>query len=194
MIKKQNTKKRIILRKREHVLWLIVLVLCLLQILSILWIAKLQGSINHGPDLSMKFLLRNAEEDRYKYPIIDVAANRVYIPEARIYLPLNEASRDMRYDFRTLNDSPKSTALYFSTSSVVGRQTGAQYESCDKMVTLAQASTVQVVDSSKVDTIQPTKDGLRDIYMHSVGTCWGDWYDDLRDDLAGVIREAKITR
>lgn len=191
MIKKQTLKKRMILRKREYVLWVVVLVLCILQTLSIWWIAKLQESINHNPDSSMRLLLRNAEESRYKYPIIDVAASRVYVPEARIYLPLNDVSRDMRYDYRQQNGSHKSTTLYFSASSVVGRQTGAQYETCDKIVTLAPAPTSQVVESSKVGTIQPTQDGLKDIYAHTVETCWGDWYDDLRDSLVDAVKEAK---
>lgn len=190
MIKKP-IKKRKALRKREYALWVIIPVLCILQTLSIWWIVKLQESISHNPDLSMRFLLKDAEENRYKQPIIDVAANRIYIPEARIYLPLNEVSRDMRYDFKHRSTSRESGVLYMSVSSVVGRQTGSQYESCDKMVTLAPAHTSQVVKSNKVGTIQSTKDDLSDIYAHSTESCWGGWYDDLRDSLVDVVKEAK---
>lgn len=140
----------------------------------------------------MRFLLKNAEESRYKHPIIDVSENRVYIPEARIYLPLNEASRNIRYDYREHGSDHRSKVLYFSTSSVVGQQSGAQYESCDKMVTLAPPEEMQIYNNKPVGIVESTKDGLSDIFMHPDSTCWeGKWYTDSKRDLAEVVKEAK---
>jgi hypothetical protein len=140
----------------------------------------------------MRFLLKSAEEERYKYPIIDVAENRVYIPEVRIYLPLNEASRNMRYDYREKGAGFWSKALYFSVSSVVGQQSGAQYESCDKMVTLVPPEEIQGHNDKAIGTIAPTRDGLSDIFTHPNDTCWDQkWYADSKQDLVEVVRQAK---
>lgn len=191
MIKKMK-KKRKNISKKEHVLWGLIFLLCILQGLSIWQIMKLQKPIDYSPDLSMRFMLKSAEEERYKYPIIDISENRVYIPEARIYLPLNEASRNLRYDFRVKGDGYESSVLYISTSSVVGQQSGPQYESCDKVVTLTSVQTPQIINSSKVGLIQPTKDDMSAIYAHSTDACWnGNWYSDLRDGLVSALKESK---
>ena len=186
MIKKQKNISR-----REYVLWVVVLVLVISQAWSVWSILRLQEGKGYNSDLSMRFSLKDAEERRYKYPIIDVTENRVYLPEARIYLPLNEVSRDIRYDFKKGSVTTPSI-LYFSTSSTVGRQSDVEYASCDKVVTLASASDSQRVSGSKIGVIQPTKDGLQDIYMHSDGPCWDEeWYTSLRSELVEVVKAAK---
>ena len=192
MAKKRTTKKQIFTFKREYIIWILILILILLQAASAWHIQKLQEHANPNSDLSMRYLLKNAEEDRYKYPVIDVAENKVYIPEARIYLPLNEVSRDLRYEYRGYGGFNKTPVLYFSTSSVVGQQSNAQYASCDKMVTLTAPSTQKVVGGDSMDRIQPTKDGLRDIHTYSGESCWNQkWYGDLQQDLLEAVRAIK---
>jgi hypothetical protein len=192
MTKKRTIKKQKFIFKKKYILWTVILILIIMQGLSAWHIVKLREYADNNSDLSMRFLLKNAEEDRYKHPIIDVSENRVYIPEARIYLPLNEASRNMRYDYREHGAGFRSKALYFSTSSVVGQQSGAQYESCDKMVTLAPPEEIQIHDDKPVGTIESTKDGLSDVFVHPDSTCWeGKWYTDLKQGLVEVVKEAK---
>jgi len=161
------------------------------QGLSAWHIVKLR-EYSDNSDISMRFLLRNGEEDRYKYPVIDVSENRVYIPEARIYLPLNDTSRNLRYDYAKHGADFKSRTLYISDSSVVGRQTDERYASCDKVVMLTPRTDAQPVLSSVVGTIVPSKDGLRDIYMHPSESC-GDkeWYANMSQKLVEVVKEAK---
>jgi hypothetical protein len=116
----------------------------------------------------------------------------VYIPEARIYLPLNEASRNIRYDYREQGSGFMSKALHFSTSSVVGQQRGAQYETCDKMVTLAPSEDVKTRKDKVVTTIEPTKDDLSQIFIYPDNACWDEkWYADLKQDLTDVVKHAK---
>lgn len=192
MVKKKSIKKQKFTFKKEHILWTVILILIALQCLSAWHIMKLREYADSYSDFSTSVLLKHAEEERYKYPIIDVAESRVYIPEARIYLPLNEASRNMRYDYRENGAGFRSKALYFSVSSVVGQQSGAQYESCDKMVTLAPSKEIQAHSNKAVGTIERTKDGLSDIFMHPDDMCWDQkWYTDQKQDLLEVVKKAK---
>lgn len=192
MTKKRAIKRQVFTFNRNYILWTVILILIILQGLSAWHILKLREYAGSTSDLSMSFALKNAEEDRYKYPIIDVAENRVYIPEVRIYLPLNETSRNMRYDFREHGAGFWSKALYFSTSSIVGRQSEAEYETCDKMVTLASSEDVKINKEQLVGSINITKDGLSDIYVHPDDICWDQkWYTDMKQGLADVIKEAK---
>lgn len=185
MIKKQKNISR-----REYILWVVVLVLVISQAWSVWSILRLQEGMRYNSDLSMRFSLKDVEERRYKYPIIDVTENKVYLPEAHIYLPLNEVSRDIRYDFKK-GSAATPSILYFSVSSIVGRQSDAKYASCDRIVTLASASDSQI-SGSKIGAIQPTRDGLEDIYMHSDGPCWNEeLYINLRSELVGVVKAAK---
>jgi hypothetical protein len=192
MTKKRSIKKQIFTLNKNYILWTVILILIILQGVYAWQIVKLRGYADSTSDLSMRFALKNAEEDRYKYPIIDVSENRVYIPEARIYLPLNEASRNMRYDYRERGGGFWSKALYLSTSSVVGQQSEAKYESCDKIVTLAPPEDIEINNSKPVGTITSTKDGLSDIYTNPDDTCWDQkWYTDSKQGLVEVVKEAK---
>lgn len=192
MAKKRATKKQIVTFKKEIVLWAIILILIILQGISAWHIVKLREYADSYSDFTMSVLLKRSEEDRYKYPVIDIAENRVYVPEAHIYLPLNEASRNMRYDYREYGAGFRSKALYFSTSSVVGQQSDARYDSCDKMVTLSLPGELQTQNDKPVGAIESTKDGLRDVFMHPDNTCWeGKWYSDSKRDLVEVVKMAK---
>jgi hypothetical protein len=98
----------------------------------------------------------------------------------------------MRYDYRERGGGFWSKALYFSTSSIVGRQSEAKYESCDKMVTLAPSEDIKINKDKPVGGVEATKDDLRDIYTHPVDTCWDQkWYTDMKQGLVDVVKEAK---
>jgi hypothetical protein len=192
MAKKHTFKKQLRGTKKEYILWVIILALAISQAASAWYITKLQNYAESSSNLSMRFLLKNAEEERYKYPVIDIAENRVYIPEARMYLPLDETSRNMRYDYREKGAGFFSRALYFSTSSIVGQQSGAQYESCDRMVTLTPPTEIRASSLKAIGTIEPTKDGLSEIFINSDDTCWDQkWYSDQRQNLVEVVKQAK---
>jgi hypothetical protein len=192
MTKKRTIKKQGVTFKKKYVLWIVILILIALQCLSAWHIMKLREYADSNSDFTMSILLKNAEEERYKYPIIDIAENRVYIPEARIYLPLDETSRNMRYDYREKGAGFWPKALYFSVSSVVGQQSGAQYESCDKMIILAPPTEVREGGVKATGTIEPTRDGLSEIFMNSDDACWDQkWYTDQKQNLVEVVNQAK---
>lgn len=192
MVKKKLINKQKFTFKKEYLLWAIILLLLIVQGFSIWQIIKLREYAEHDSNFTMRVLLRNAEEDRYKHPVIDVAENKVYIPEARIYLPLNETSRDLRYSLQEKDAGFWPKAIYFSTSSVVGKQTGAQYESCDRMATLALPTEIQSNGIKKIGTIEPAADGLTDIFENSDTTCWGqERYTNAKQGLTEALKQAK---
>lgn len=49
----------------------------------------------------------------FKLPVIDIAESRVYIPEIKAYLPLNDTTRDLRYTYNGM-------AIDFSLQSLIG--------------------------------------------------------------------------
>jgi hypothetical protein len=158
----QNKPKR---NKSHIILWLALFILIVLQVTFVLYIAKLQGSVSQLSKDRLSDLINKSEESRYKYPVIDVTENRVYIPEARIYIPLNETSRNIRYDYFNLKGHE---AVYFSMSSIVGRQTDQDDPSCDKVVSLTKPGQTQAGSLySSAGTITPTQDGLSTIYVHA---------------------------
>jgi hypothetical protein len=167
-------------------LWLIILILVIAQVVSAWHLIKLW---NQGSDESkwrMSSLINQSEERRYRYPIIDITENRVYIPEARIYLPLNDVSRNLRYDYISLKNQEH---LHLSTLGIVGRQTDHDPASCDKVVSIIKPSDANKYKLySLVGTIQPTKDGLSEIIVHNACRIYPD---NLRESLATIAKEIR---
>lgn len=192
MGKKNLIKKQRFTFKKEYPLWAIILLLLILQGLSMWQIIKLREYAERNSGFTTRVLLRNTEEDRYKHPIIDVAENRVYIPEARIHLPLNDTTRDLRYDYRDKGAGFWPKAMYLSVSSVVGRQSDAQYHSCDKMIILAPPTDTRSNGIKKIASIEPTKGGLSEIFENTEGTCWNqEWYTNAQKSLTEALKQAK---
>lgn len=164
-MKKHNKKKQSGNYVRKHIIWIIIIILVILQALSFLYITKIQNSVNRDHKSNLYATINNLEEKRYKYPPIDVAANKVYIPEAHIYLPLNDTTRDLRYNVIAIKGLE---AIYFSLNGSVGRQTESDDPTCDKMVALTQTKDMgSDSDFTFAGAISPTKDGLQYIYKHS---------------------------
>lgn len=141
MAKKNSPKKQTISIKKEPILWIVIAVLIALLMLSVWYIVKAPEDTSNN-NLSSAFsehvaqereegaqrFVNDVEERRYRYPVIDVKEERMYIPEARAYAPLSEESRDMRY--QTWGDG----TIWLSQSIAVGRQTGNEDASCDRVV------------------------------------------------------------
>ena len=171
---------------------MVVLALIASQGISLWQIMKLREFADQNSHFQLGVLLKHAEEERYKYPVIDVTQNRVYIPEARIYLPLNETSRNLRYDYREKGAGSWSRAMHFSTSSVVGQQSDERHANCDKIVTLAPPAEFQQLDDGADGTIEPTKDGFKYVFVHSDDACWDQkWYAGLKEGLLEAVKQAK---
>lgn len=192
MTKSKKPTKRKIIFNSVPILWLVIFTVIVVQAASIWHITKLQQSVESTSGLSMQYLLKNGEELRYKYPVIDVSEERVYLPEARIYLPLNEASRNLRYEYKSSSKNQSSNVIYFSNSSVVGQQKDEKYASCDKMVTLLHPEANYKDQKSYKAEISQTKDGLRDVYINTDMSCWdGAWYTDVKQALVDTVIQAK---
>jgi len=185
MVKKNQAQKQTVNSKKERIiLWLVIAVLIALQAISAWYLIKLWNIVSQDSKHNFAMLIDRSEERRYSSPIIDVSENRVYIPEARVYLPLNDVTRNLRYDYSHMR-SPKS--LYLSTSSTVGAQTEDDDHSCDKVVSLQQTPEPAMSDYSSIGEISPTKDGLRYVYAHNKENC-SIYYGTVREDLMNAAK------
>jgi hypothetical protein len=188
MTKKQIIKAQTGFIKIERiVLWLIIIILIVLQGVSAWYLIKLWDDESRYSKYHLATIINESEEKRYKDPVVNISENKVYIPEARIYLPLNEATRDLRYDyFATQNYK----SLRLSTSSIVGSQIEKDDHACDKVVVLSVTKEPTSTAYSYVGEIQPTKDGLRYISVHNKDTC-SYYQGNVQEDLTKAAKEAQ---
>ena len=157
-----------------------------LQGVSAWYLVKLWNHESETSKRDFSAYINKSEEERYKYPIIDVAESRVYIPEARIYLPLDEVTRNLRYDYFKPPQG-NATSLRLSTSSIVGAQIEKDDHACDKVIMLSPSKDPTIATYTPVGEIQPTKDGLRYISVHQKDTC-STYYGNVREDLAAAAK------
>lgn len=186
MVKKQNLKKQTNGIKKERIILRVVIsILVVLQAISAWYLVGLWNHESESSKRDFSAYINKSEEDRYSHPIIDIAEGRVYIPEARIYLPLNDTTRNLRYDY--FKPPQGSTSLRLSTSSIVGAQIEKDDHACDKVIMLSPSKYPAMTTYSPAGEIQPTKDDLRYIYVHSKDTC-STYYGSVQEDLTTAAK------
>ena len=120
--------------------WAVLALIIAALVLIFMQYKRIQSLEESVSGLGWRVMLQQGEGARYKTPIIDVAANRVYIPEARIYVTLDETSRNLRYEYikASSNNPSEQATLNLSLSGVVGGQSQDVHESfsCDRIVVL----------------------------------------------------------
>ena len=124
--------------------WVVLALIITALVLIFMQYKRIQDLEESISGIGWRVMMQQGEGTRYKTPIIDVAANRVYIPEARVYVLLTEASRNLRYEYIEANPNhPGSQAtLNLSLSGIVGAQSQDVKESfsCDRIVVLASSN------------------------------------------------------
>lgn len=191
MTKKHIFKKQIRSIKKERVLWVAIIILAALLASSIWYIIKTsntsksslpapQRSLTQAEQERGQTFVNDIEQRRYRYPVIDVKENRVYIPEARMYLPLNESSRDIRY--QVLGDT-----IWLSTAMAVGRQTGNEDASCDRVVIVTDSEN-KAGGYIAEGTIKSNDGSTRFVFRHPACEIYGDV---LSKRLADVTKEVQ---
>jgi hypothetical protein len=178
--------------KKERVLWIAIIILSALLFSSIWYILKSSNAsmtassnpaqrtaVSESDKARMQAFVNDIEQRRYRYPVIDVKEDRVYIPEVRMYLPLNESSRDIRYQAR-------GETLWLSTAMAVGRQTGDADASCDRVVLLTQSAN-DGQNYIAEGSIKTNDGSLRYIFRHPACQIYGE---AISKSLADVVKEA----
>ena len=178
MTKKHFFKKQKQSSTKERILWVIIFILVAIQAITSWYLITLWNRHDDTSRLTGNLYFSWISERYYKDPVIDIAGNRVYIPEARVYLPLNETTRDMQY--RYTNIPGRVVTLSLSTSSIIGRTTSENPLPCDGLVSLSQ--TKERASDNLFATIQPTKDGLR--YIYTPQTCVTQYSKPTQEALA----------
>lgn len=144
-----------------------VFLLCVSQFVSFGYIISLHQQMKPLNEKAFADVLFKNEDDRYKHPVVGAAEEKVYIPEARLAVPLDESTRTLRYDYRS--DQSKTT-LYLSLTGIVGNQLKKDGHTCDKVAVISQTKDV-VLNHVFYKEIPATKDGLRYIYLHNPEGC-----------------------
>lgn len=182
----KKTKKKLSPAPNKSTLILFGLVFGLTALLgaTVYRVLKLENYVsNLSESFSAKYL-NESEHSRYSLPVISVDENRVYIPEARIYLPLNETTRHLRYDYFT--HDTVDTRLALSVANVVGKQDTDDDHACDKMIlftTTKQTSTTYKF----VGELTPTKDSLQYLAAHTQESC-GIYLNGIQDRLIESVK------
>ena len=161
---------------------IVVTILIITQAISIYYIHQNREYMMDDSKRFVSSSINETEEKRYSHPVIDITEERVYIPEARIYLPLNDTTRYLRYQYNDTFDKPQ---LYLSIRGVVGNQKQSEPFTCDKMITFSDQITTP---SDSVSEIEKTKDGFRFIYQHPHCEIY---YETVSDDLFESAKQVK---
>ncbi len=181
-MKKKPTHKKQLPPFGPRPFMLLLFIVLLSQIVSLYVAFDNRKNIYHDSRQSLSRLINSSEEKRYREPVIDIQDNRVYIPEARVYLPLNSTTRDLRYDYANSFDKP---ILHISHRSAVGNQIPSDSPQCDKMFTITKDSSIGTPSFE----IEPTKDGLQYVFKND-SKC--DIYiGTIHDDLTEALKQAK---
>jgi hypothetical protein len=192
MTKKHIFKKQIRSIKKERILWVAIIILAALLASSIWYIIKTSSSdtssstnlnrptMTKAQEEHLQAFVNDIEQRRYRYPVIDVKENRVYIPEAHMYLPLNESSRDIRY--QVLGDT-----IWLSTAMAVGRQTGNEDASCDRVVIVTDSEN-KAGGYIAAGTIKSSDGSTRFVFRHPACEIYGD---ESSKRLADVVMETQ---
>jgi len=159
-------------------LWGIVILLTITQSLTLGYIAKQHTATTEKTQDSKNDFVNSMEERRYRLPVIDIKEDRAYIPEARIYVPLNGNSRDIRYQY--LGET-----LWLSTAIAVGRQIDQDVASCDKVVLVTPVKRADP-NYTLAGTINAKDGSPRYIFKHNACKIYGE---ALSQSLADVAKE-----
>jgi hypothetical protein len=185
MKKKASTLKKQIGKKNFYAIWAAIIILAVVQtgiIINLLDIHQFDRDISA---FKLGSSIASFEEKIYKNPVIDIVQNRVYIPEARIYFPLNETSRDLRYNYVTISQYPE---LRLSMPGAIGHQQPKDSPTCDRVVALESMKESPSSEFEFVGDLSSNIGNLHYIYKHQPCSIYGK---DLADSLADVAKEAR---
>jgi hypothetical protein len=158
---KQQFRRKLVANKERYVLWIIVGVLTVSQAVSGFFLVGLWNWQSSQRDLDEKIVTNMGNDRTYKYGVVDVPQDKVFLPELRLSLPLNDTTRNLRY---TYSISVKGqSSLYLTTTSAVGMVYQPEDVYCKRMVALTELK----MNSNMYDLIsdiRPTIQGLTHIY------------------------------
>lgn len=129
--------------------------------------------------------VNHVEVSRYKHPVVDVEKEKVVIPEARISLPMNADTRDIRYQYWAGNKD-----LWLSMAIAMGRQAEGDDPGCDKIVKVLSTapSANPNINYTFEGTITANDGTLRYIYRHKPCSFYDDTLSKHLTDIAKNIQ------
>ena len=136
---------------------------------------------------NLQLALRNAEEMRYKTPIIDMQNEQVYLYETGISIALTSTTKDLVYDMRD-------DQVYISLSGVIGRQNPEDIDTpptCDKMILLAKDQITAPGLMEYVGEVDEKTSVFKHLYKHSSCSLFSD---QAQTELLSELQKLQPTR
>lgn len=165
--------------------WSAIVLVVAVQLLMLFQIKEVTKNQSDVDKRLVSDLINKAENERYTEPVISVTEERVYIPDIKGYLPLNNTSLKIRYDYFDMKDFE---ALYISHVGVIGHQTEQHTNAnCDKIIAITKNKN-EMSDFSYVKSIDPVGPGLMHIYQHNDCNFYTKALSDDIAKLAGSLR------
>lgn len=167
-MKKSQNKKRLSIIKSNKLISVLVALLLIVQVISITYIFTLQDAVVRLDNRAFLSLVNQSEARRYKNSVIDIHEQKIYIPDAHIYIPLNDVDPQIMYHPAESTSKTLDT-VYLSTEKIVGNQYSlTQYESCDKLITI---SSTKRSYGTFIKEITPRTNELRYVYLYDKSDC-----------------------
>jgi len=170
--------------------------------LNVLWQQNGNGNIfgnnsaqSTAMDANTRFYVQSALSNLYDIrPVTDVAQQRVYLPEARIYVPLSSYSRTIVYHFQDADkDIPASAAL---TSNANTNRLPVSFDD----VPCLQRHVTMLIDSPNksfgdgtfVTNVKLADGRTLNLYKQDSKSCGSElWGDGAPDKLIQLLEQAK---
>ena len=140
----------------------------ILGIIAFIWLSaltffvlRLTETLTTTSDTAVQLALNQTERSRYKEPVVDFAAKKLYLFEVSLSLPLSQSTKDIRYSYMD-------NTLVLSTVDVVGQQLlndTANSPTCDKIVMLSKVKN-NYGNMSLAGELNSEKNGFKYIYKH----------------------------
>ncbi len=150
-----------------------------LSVLTVLFVRANQ-TLTTTSDTATQLALNQSERSRYKEPVVDFGAGRLYVYESRLSIPLNQTTKDIRY---SLMDNE----LYLSTADTVGQQRLDDTKNpptCDKIVLLSKTKH-NYGGMSLIGELGSEKNGFKYIYKHDPCTLFTE---DVQNQLIEAVQ------
>lgn len=144
----------------------------------------------------VKFYIKSAIGSLYNSePATDVAQSRLYVPEAKIYLPLTNYSRAIVYRYDSGPDSTIPASITMTSKSNINAMpvSFADVPCMQRHLTInINNSNSQFADGKLISTVKLSDTRTLYIYKHDEGACSTEiWGEGDPDKLLTLVKQAK---
>ncbi len=157
------------------------------------------GSLAHQQETGLgwfpiKIYIQNAERGFYSLePVADPSKNVVYLPEARISLPLSAESRDLRYNYEARSSGSPAQVLVSTTQILNKSISNFADVTCEQRVigfSIDQKDGF-TAGGKYAGSISLSDGRILYFWLNDTKFCQNFWGDGTQSDILGVLKQAQ---